>query len=301
MTVPPPCRKAVIPAAGFGTRFLPFTKAVPKELIPLVDKPVIQYVVEEAVASGLEEVLVVLSTGKEAIADHFNPAPALEARLSADGKERLLTEVRALNHLARIHYVYQAELNGLGDAIRCAAAFVGNEPFAVLLGDTVLTGDDGRPVTGQLLQAYRKTGGPVVALEEVPREWTRRYGVISGQSADGALYELDSLVEKPAPEEAPSNLAIASRYVFTPDLFAALERTPRGKGNEIQLTDAMLLLLRERPLFGLRFAGRRHDIGDKFEFLKNTVTFGLERPEFRDRFAAFLRAELSKLEGSDFV
>ena len=280
-------RKAVIPAAGFGTRFLPFTRAVPKEMIPLVDKPVIQYVVEEAAAAGITEILIVTSSGKNAIQDHFHPGSALEARLNASGKKELLAELAAIDALADIHYVYQHQLNGLGDAVTRARAFVGNEPFALLLGDTVLSGS--RPVIGQLIEAYERTGEAVVALEEVPREKVNRYGIADAVLQDDRLYSIRALVEKPDPATAPGNLAIASRYVFTPEIFAALDRTGRGKGGEIQLTDAMKLQLEHRPLYGLRFEGRRHDIVNKLEFLKSTVEFGLRRPEFHDAFAAFLR------------
>ena len=285
-------RKAVIPAAGFGTRFLPFTRAVPKEMIPLVDKPVIQYVVEEAAAAGITEILIVTSSGKTAIQDHFHPGAALEDRLRASGREELLAELAAIDALAAIHYVYQHQLNGLGDAVARARAFVGDEPFALLLGDTVLSGD--RPVIGQLVAAYERTGAAVVALEEVPREKVNRYGIADAVNRDGRLYAIRALVEKPDPATAPGNLAIASRYVFTPDIFTALDRTGRGKGGEIQLTDAMKLLLEQQPLYGLRFEGRRHDIGNKLEFLKSTVEFGLRRPEFHDAFAAFLREMIGK-------
>lgn len=281
-------RKAVIPAAGFGTRFLPFTKAVPKEMIPLIDKPVIQYVVEEAVAAGLTEILIVISSGKMAIQDHFNPALALEQRLENSGKTTLLEELRTINRLANIHYVYQQDLNGLGDAVSCAECFVGDEPFAILLGDTV-TSSDLMPVTAQLVKAYEKVNASVVALEEVPWEKTSRYGVISGQTDDGSLYKVDKFVEKPDPAEAPSNLVIASRYIFTPEIFASLKKTQRGKGNEIQLTDAMLLMLRHHPMFGLKVNGRRHDIGNKLDFIKSTVDFALQRPEFKEQLAEWLK------------
>ncbi|MHB9138657.1 MAG: UTP--glucose-1-phosphate uridylyltransferase GalU [Victivallaceae bacterium] len=282
-------RKAVIPAAGFGTRFLPFTKAVPKEMIPLIDKPVIQYVVEEAVAAGLTEILIIVSSGKMAIQEHFNPETALEQRLEAAGKTALLEELRTINRLANIHYVYQQELNGLGDAVRYAECFVGNEPFAILLGDTV-TSSDTMPVTAQLVKAYDKVNAPVVALEEVPWEKTSRYGVISGQSEDGSLYKIDKFVEKPAPTEAPSNLVIASRYVFTPEIFEYLKATPRGKGHEIQLTDAMLLMLQAHPMYGLKVNGKRHDIGNKLDFIKSTVEFALKRPEFKDQVSEWLKS-----------
>ena len=280
-------RKAVIPAAGFGTRFLPFTKAVPKEMIPLVDKPVIQYVIEEAAAAGISDILIIVSTGKMAIQDHFNPDAGLEARLKANGKDELLEELRSINKLANIHYVYQQELKGLGDAVLCAKNFVGNEPFAILLGDTVLSSED-RPVISQLLAAHEQTNSSVVALEEVPWEKTARYGVIDGKSNDETLYKVDAFVEKPAPEDAPSNLVIASRYVFNPEIFDYLAKTPRGKGNEIQLTDAMRLMLEDQAMYGYKFKGKRHDIGNKLDFIKSTIEFALKRPEFKNDLLKYL-------------
>ncbi|MDD5598340.1 MAG: UTP--glucose-1-phosphate uridylyltransferase, partial [Victivallaceae bacterium] len=223
-------KKAVIPAAGFGTRFLPFTKAVPKEMIPLVDKPVIQYVIEEAAAAGITDILIIISSGKTAIQEHFNPDAGLEARLEAAGKTEMLAELRRIDKLAKLHYVYQQELNGLGDAVMYAGSFVGNEPFAVLLGDTVLS-SDGKPVISQLLAAYERTRASVVALEEVPWEKTSRYGIVDGRSEDGVLYKVNGFVENPAPEKAPSNLAVAGRYVFNPEIFGYLAATPRGKGD----------------------------------------------------------------------
>lgn len=281
-------RKAVIPAAGFGTRFLPFTKAVPKEMIPLVDKPVIQYVIEEAAAAGITDILIIVSTGKIAIQDHFNPDAGLEARLEANGKNELLEELRSINELANIHYVYQQELKGLGDAVLCAENFVGNEPFAILLGDTVLSSDD-KPVISQLLAAHEQTNSSIVALEEVPWEKTARYGVIDGKSDDETLYKVDAFVEKPAPEDAPSNLVIASRYVFNPEIFDYLAKTPRGKGNEIQLTDAMRLMLEEQAMYGYKFNGKRHDIGNKLDFIKSTIEFALKRPEFKDDILEYIK------------
>ena len=286
-------RKAVIPVAGFGTRFLPFTKAVPKEMIPLVDKPVIQYVIEEAAAAGISDILIIISTGKMAIQDHFNPDAALESRLEADGKLEQLEELRAINKLANIHYVYQQELKGLGDAVLRAESFVGNEPFAILLGDTVLSSDE-KPVISQLISAHEKTDSSVVALEEVPWEKTSRYGVIDGNATknDSALFKVDAFVEKPAPEEAPSNLVIASRYVFNPEIFACLKETPRGKGNEIQLTDAMRLMLAKEAMYGYKFAGKRHDIGNKLDFVKSTIEFALKRPEFKDAINEYIKTIL---------
>ena len=288
-------RKAVIPAAGFGTRFLPFTKAVPKELIPLVDKPVIQYVVEEAAAAGLDRILIITGNGKGAIQDHFNRSFELERRLEETGKAELLEQVRAISRIADIHYVCQQELNGLGDAVRCAKSFVGDEPFAVLLGDTVLDSATATPVTGQLVETFERFEAPVTALEPVPMERVSRYGVVDGEFIEDGLCKVRGWVEKPAPEEAPSNLAVASRYVFTPDIFAELERTPRGKGNEIQLTDAMRLLLARRPMYGRVIAGKRYDLGSKLGFLTGTVEFGLRRPEFREAFAAYLKEAANRL------
>jgi len=289
-------RKAVIPAAGFGTRFLPFTKSVPKELIPLVDRPVLQYVVEEAAASGIEDILLVLSTEKEAVIRHFNPFPELENRLRERNKTTELAVLKKLDGMARIHYVYQQELNGLGDAIRYAESFAGNDPFAVLLGDTVMDSSNGVPVIGQLIDVFRRYGASVVALEEVPKERIHRYGVAGGTMLDGAVLKIRELVEKPAPEKAPSNLAVAARYVFEPEIFAALARTPRGKDNELQITDAMKFLLTERDFYGCRIAGRRYDIGNPMGFLQGTVEFGLKRPEFREEFKAFLVRTLQQMK-----
>ena len=286
---PRPVRKAVIPAAGFGMRFLPFTKSVPKELIPVVDKPVIQYVVEEAAESGIEEILIILSAGKEAIRQHFSPAPELEQRLRERGKQPLLDELAAIGGGVRISYVYQHELDGLGGAVKLAREFVGDEFFAVLLGDTVMSSTTARPVTGQLIDAYKRYGAAAVAVEEVAPELVSRYGIIGGRTLAPDLVDVDVMIEKPAPAEAPSRLAVASRYLLSPSIFAALEQTPRGKGNEIQLTDAMRSLLGRERLIGCRIAGTRHDIGDKLSFLENTVEFALRRPEFRDRFMAFLK------------
>ena len=289
-------KKAVIPAAGFGTRFLPFTKSVPKELIPLVDKPVIQYVVEEAVESGIEEILLVISSDKESIIRHFNPVPELERRLAEQGKAEMLDQVRHISKLAKIHYVYQQELNGLGDAVAQARVFAGNEPFAVLLGDTVMDSHISRPVTGQLVDIFEKTSSSVVALEEVPLERVSKYGIADGEEVSPGILKIRKMVEKPSPETAPSRLAFAARYVFTPEIFDALAATGRGKNNEIQLTDAMQKLLSSGSMYGCKVAGKRYDIGSQSGFLKSTVEFGLRRPEFRKEFAAFLRETVAKLE-----
>ena len=289
-------KKAVIPAAGFGTRFLPFTKSVPKELIPLVDKPVIQYVVEEAVESGIEEILLVISSDKEPIIRHFNPVPELERRLEEQNKSEMLSEIRKISKLAKIHYVYQQELNGLGDAVARAEYFVGNEPFAVLLGDTVMDSFTDKPVTRQLAEIFERTSSSVVALEEVPLERVSKYGIADGEEIEPGVLKIRQMVEKPSPENAPSRLAFAARYIFTPEIFAALAKTGRGKNNEIQLTDAMQKLLVSGAMYGCKAAGKRYDIGSKSGFLKSTVEFGLRREEFREEFLAFLRETVAKFE-----
>ena len=279
--------KAVIPAAGFGTRFLPFTKSVPKELIPIVDKPVIQYVVEEAVESGIDDILIIISAGKESICQHFNPQFELEQRLESSGKKQLLDGIRSIGKGARIQYVYQQELDGLGGALRYARNFAAGEPVAVLLGDNVTVGD--QPVLSELLAVFRERQASVVAVEEVPHEKVHKYGVIDGISADNYIYELRDLVEKPDPASAPSNLVVASRYVFTPEIFEELDRTPRGKNNEIQVTDAMRSLLKRQSMYAVKIKGRRFDAGDKLSFLLTTLEFALKRPEYREPLLDFFR------------
>lgn len=279
--------KAVIPAAGFGTRFLPFTKSVPKELIPIVDKPVIQYVVEEAAESGIDDILIIISAGKESICQHFNPQFELEQRLESSGKKQLLDELRNIGRGVRIQYVYQRELDGLGGALRYAKSFAAGEPVAVLLGDNVTAGD--QPVLSELLAVFREKQASVVAVEEVPREKVYKYGVIDGVSSDNYIYKLNGLVEKPAVEQAPSNLVVASRYVFTPEIFEELDHTSRGKNNEIQVTDAMRSLLKRQEMYAVKIKGRRFDAGDKLSFLLTTLEFALKRPEYREPLVDFFR------------
>ena len=288
-------RKAVIPAAGFGTRFLPFTRAVPKEMIPLVDKPVIQYVVEEAAAAGITEILIITSDGKEAMQNHFTPEPELEARLAATGKTALLEELRKIQHLASLHYVTQHELNGLGGALLLAEEFAAGEPFAVLLGDTVVESTTDEVPIAQLVRRHERTGGTVVALEQVPRERVSHYGVVAGTPEDDPrLIRIADLVEKPKPEEAPSNLVIASRYVLTPAIFDALRSAPpHGAGRELYLTDAILNVKQREAVFGCEIEGHRYDIGNKLEFLKATVEFGLRHPDGGEKFLAYLKQRLS--------
>lgn len=276
-------KKAVIPAAGFGTRLLPATKAQPKEMLVIVDKPVIQYVVEEAVQSGITDVLIIISEGKEVLRDHFKPDTALEQLLEQKGKGEELAAIRNLNHLCNIHITYQHEQKGLGDAILCAEAFVGADPFAVLLGDTIIESET--PLTGQLALDYERLQQPVVALQQVPLSIAHRYGVLVGQPVADRLYKATALVEKPAKDNIPSNLVFSGRYVLTADIFDCIRNTPAGVNNEIQLTDAMRLLMQQRDLYGHLFDGVRHDVGNKLDFIKTNLLLGLNRedtgPELR--------------------
>lgn len=285
-----PVRKAVIPAAGFGTRFLPIAKAVPKEMLPVIDRPVIQYVVEEAVASGITDILLIISRSKRPIEEHFMANPELEADLAAKGKTEPLEELRRLQGMARIHYVYQPKMGGLGDAVRCARDHVGNEPFAVLLGDALLTsGNPDKPVLRQLMDVHEAHGGSVVAVEEVPEEKVSRYGILGGQEIAPNVTKADVFIEKPKPEEAPSRLAVSARYILSSSIFEELDRTPLGKGGELQLTDAMASLMSREPLFGVKYHGRRHDIGNKLDFLKANITLALEHPEIGDDLRKWLK------------
>ena len=286
-------RKAVFPAAGWGTRFLPATKAQPKEMLPLVDKPVIQYAVEEAVAAGIEQVIVVTSTHKGAIEDHFDLNHELEDFLEEKGEIEKLRQIRSITDLAQIAYVRQKEQLGLGHAVLMAKDLIGHEPFAVILPDDVVVAD--RPCIGQLIHAYAQTHGSVVALMEVSPEETRRYGVIGGEPVDeslnhGRLRRLTRLVEKPDPSDAPSNLAIIGRYVLTPKIFDKLEQTPRGAGGEIQLTDAIEALMEEQAVFGYEFDGIRYDAGTTMGWLQASVELALQRPDLGSEFRSYLQA-----------
>ena len=281
-------KKAVIPAAGYGTRFLPATKSQPKEMIPIIDTPVIQYVVEEAVASGITDILMIIGKGKRAIEEHFDRSPILEESLLKKQNLKMLDKIRAISNLANIHFVWQKEMNGLGDAILHAKYHVGNEPFAILLGDTLVQGEGG-PITKQLIDVYNEQGGSVVAMEEVKPELVSRYGIIDGKPIDDKVYKANDWIEKPSIEEAPSNLAVASRYVFTPEIFDYLEKTPPGKNNEIQLTDAMREMVKSHPMFGMKFTGKRYDIGNKLGFLKTNIEFGLKDPEIKDKLKKWLK------------
>src|SRR5450830_41819 len=284
-------RKAVFPAAGWGTRFLPATKAQPKEMLPLVDKPVIQYAVEEAVAAGIEQVIIITSSQKRAIEDHFDLNLELEQLLEARGDIDMLRQIRAISDLAQISYVRQKEQLGLGHAVLVAKELIGHEPFAVILSDDVVVGE--RPCIGQLIHAYQQTHSSVVAVMEVPHEETRRYGVIDGVPVDGPdsrLYKLSGLVEKPEPENAPSNFAIIGRYVLTPKIFDKLEQTARGAGGEIQLTDAIQALMQEQDVYGYAFDGVRYDAGTTMGWLKASVELALGRPDIGAEFLDYLQA-----------
>ena len=286
-------RKAVLPAAGLGTRFLPATKAQPKEMLPLVDKPLIQYVVEECVASGIEHVIIVTGRGKNAIEDHFDSAPELERFLETHGKHRQAELVRQISNMVQVSYTRQREPLGLGHAVLVARDLVGDEPFAVLLGDVIITGD--RPATLQLKEVYESTGIGVIAVEEVPREKTELYGIVAAQPAatthsDPRLLRVCDLVEKPSPDRAPSNLAITGRYVLPPEIFTCLEETQPGDGGEIQLTDALKLLAKKAGLWACVYEGASHDAGDKLGFLKATVEFALSNQGFSEEFRSYLRS-----------
>ncbi|WP_026766535.1 UTP--glucose-1-phosphate uridylyltransferase GalU [Selenomonas ruminantium] len=288
-------RKAVIPAAGYGTRFLPATKATPKEMLPIVDKPTIQYIVEEALASGIEEILIISGHAKRAIEDHFDSAPALEMELERKGKDALLQVVRETAAI-KIHYIRQREMKGLGDAILCAKAFMEGEPFAVLLGDDVVYNEPGRPALRQLIDVYEATGGSVLGCQTVPQEKVSSYGIVDGSATDNPrMLKVLDMVEKPTMEEAPSCMAVLGRYVITPQIFSILENTLPGKGGEIQLTDALRVLAHREPVYAYDFEGTRYDVGDKLGFLKATVEYALRRPDLGGAFKNYLQNLFSEV------
>ena len=285
-------RKAVIPAAGLGTRFLPATKATPKEMLPIVDKPTIQYIIEEALHSGIEDILIITGRSKRAIEDHFDRSIELELNLEAHGKMKELELVKRISNV-RIHYIRQKEPRGLGHAILCAKQFVGEEPFAVLLGDDVV--DSEKPALKQLIDVYDKTGASVLGVQEVPQEKVSAYGIVASEpTADERTFTVQDMVEKPAIEEAPSRLAVLGRYVITPEIFPILEETEPGRGGEIQLTDALKVLAKEQAMYAYNFEGRRYDVGDKQGFLEATVEMALKRPDLRDKFLAYLEGIVAK-------
>lgn len=285
-------KKAVIPAAGFGTRFLPATKAQPKEMLPIIDTPTIQLVVQEAVDSGIDDILIITGKGKRAIGDHFDRNFELEQRLR-EKNDTAYDEMLRLADMADIHFIRQKEQNGLGDAIRYARNHVGDEPFAVLLGDTIL--DSATPVTRQLMDIFQQFKSSVLAVETVPQEKVSRYGIVGGDEISPGILKLSQLVEKPSVDASPSNLAIAGRYILTPGIFDILEQTPIDKNNEIQLTDAMRMLLKKESIFAHTIHGKRYDIGNKLDYLKTQIEFGLKREEFAEPLRAYLK-EIMKYE-----
>ncbi|MDV3426558.1 MAG: UTP--glucose-1-phosphate uridylyltransferase GalU [Bacillota bacterium] len=279
-------KKAIIPAAGLGTRFLPATKAQPKEMLPIVDKPTIQYIIEEAVASGIEEILIITGRNKRAIEDHFDKSVELELELEAHGKKDLLKMVRDISNMVNIHYIRQKEPRGLGHAINCARAFVGNEPFAVMLGDDVV--DAKVPCLKQLMDCYDEYRTTILGVQQVPQQDVSKYGIVKGTFIEDNVYKVKDLVEKPSAEEAPSNIAILGRYIITPEIFNILESTKPGKGNEIQLTDALKTLMNKEAMYAYTFQGRRYDVGDKMGFLQATVEFALKRNDINRQFMEYL-------------
>lgn len=279
-------RKAIIPAAGLGTRFLPATKAQPKEMLPIVDKPAIQYIVEEAVASGIEEILIITGRNKGSMEDHFDHNVELEMTLKEKNNTELLALTQTIDDRVAIHYIRQKVPLGLGHAIGCAKTFVANEPFAVLLGDDIV--DNSVPCTKQLMDIYDKCQCTVLGVQQVRDEDVSKYGILKVQEMGDNLFKVEDLVEKPSLEEAPSRVAILGRYIITPEIFAALEQTPRGKGNEIQLTDALKILGQSQDIYAYKFAGKRYDVGNKLGFLEATVEFALKREDLAGPFRDYL-------------
>ena len=282
-------RKAIIPAAGLGTRFLPATKAQPKEMLPIVDKPTIQYIIEEAVASGIEEILIITGRNKKSIEDHFDKSVELEMELEKAGKQEMLDLVRGISDMVDIHYIRQKEPRGLGHAIHCAKSFVGNEPFAVMLGDDVV--DSEVPCLKQLIDCFNEYKTTIFGVQTVSPENVNKYGIIDGIPIENRVYKVKRLVEKPSIEEAPSNIAILGRYIITPQIFEILENTKPGKGNEIQLTDALETLIKNEAMYAYDFEGRRYDVGDKLGFLEATVEFALKREVLREDFIEYLNTK----------
>ncbi|MEW8956176.1 UTP--glucose-1-phosphate uridylyltransferase GalU [Clostridium sp.] len=282
-------KKAIIPAAGLGTRFLPATKAQPKEMLPIVDKPTIQYIIEEAIESGIEEILIITGRNKKCIEDHFDKSVELEYELQSKGKTELLEVVRDITGMVDIHYIRQKEPKGLGHAIYCAKTFVGNEPFAVMLGDDIVY-NDGKPCLKQLIDCYDEYNTTILGVQDVPKENVDKYGIVSGIHIENRVYKVKDLVEKPSIEESPSNVAILGRYIITPKIFEILENTSPGKNGEIQLTDALKTLISEEAMYAYNFEGERYDVGDKLGFLQATVEFALKRDELREDFTEYLKS-----------
>ncbi|MBW9155679.1 UTP--glucose-1-phosphate uridylyltransferase GalU [Clostridium sp. FP2] len=280
-------RKAIIPAAGLGTRFLPATKALPKEMLPIVDKPTMQYIIEEAVEAGIEEILVITGRNKKSIEDHFDKSVELELELENKHKDDLLKQVRDISNMVNIHFIRQKEPKGLGDAINCARAFVGNEPFAVMLGDDIV--DAATPCLKQLMDCFEENNATILGVQEVELENVNKYGIVDGIKISDRVYKVNDLVEKPQVDIAPSNVAILGRYIITPEIFDILDNTKPGKGGEIQLTDALKTLIAEQDMYAYIFEGRRYDVGDKLGFLEATVEFALKRADLKVPFMEYLQ------------
>ena len=286
-------RKAIIPAAGLGTRFLPATKAQPKEMLPIVDKPTIQYIVEEAIASGIEDIIIVTGRGKRAIEDHFDKSYELEDTLRAKGQHDLLHLVQDISNLVNIHYIRQKEPKGLGHAIYCAKSFIGNEPFAVLLGDDIV--DSEVPCLKQLIDVFDQYNTTIIGVQKVPEEDVSKYGIVNGNLIEDRIYKVKELIEKPDKDEAPTNIAILGRYIITPRIFEYLEKVQPGKGGEIQLTDALEMMLQSSAMYAYDFVGKRYDVGNKQGFLEATVEFALKRDDIKDNFIKYLKNVVSNL------
>lgn len=291
-------RKAIIPAAGLGTRFLPATKAMPKEMLPIVDKPTIQYIVEEAVASGIEDIIIVTGKGKRAIEDHFDNSFELEQNLLDKGKLELLNEVQKSSNMVDIHYIRQKEARGLGHAIWCARKFIGNEPFAVLLGDDIVQAE--KPCLKQMIEKYDRYRASVIGVQRVPEDEVSRYGIVNGKELDNRFYGVANLVEKPKKEEAPSNLAIMGRYILSPKIFGILENQQPGAGGEIQLTDAIDELNRHEAVYAYDFEGTRYDVGEKMGFIQTTIEFALQRDDLRRELLDYMAGKVAR-EGANPV
>ncbi|MTI70081.1 MAG: UTP--glucose-1-phosphate uridylyltransferase GalU [Firmicutes bacterium] len=285
-------KKAIIPAAGLGTRFLPATKAQPKEMLPIVDKPTLQYIIEEAIESGIEEILIITGRNKKSIEDHFDKSVELELALEEKGKNDLLEQVKKISDMVNIHYIRQKEPKGLGHAIHCAKSFIGDEPFAVLLGDDVV--DNEKPCLKQMMEAYDEYKTSILGVQEVAKEDVNKYGIVDGKHIEKRVYKVDGLVEKPDIDKAPTNVAILGRYIINPAIFEILEHTKPGKGGEIQLTDALKELASKEVMYAYNFEGRRYDVGNKLGFLEATVDFALKRDDLKEGFIKYLKKTLDK-------
>lgn len=280
-------KKAVIPAAGYGTRFLPASKSQPKEMLPIVDTPTIQFVVEEAVASGISDILMIIGKGKRTLEEYFDRNYELENDLKKKGKQNELKQIRRISEIANIHFIWQKEMRGLGDAILHAKYHVNDEPFAVLLGDTVIKAK--KPATKQLIEIYEQYGKSVLGLEQVEKKKVSRYGIISANKIQPKVLAINDIIEKPEVSKAPSSLAICGRYLLMPEIFRYIEKTKKGKGNEIQLTDALKLMLQAEKIYGRIFDGKRYDIGNKLDFIKTNIEFGLEKEDIKDELLDYIK------------